>query len=779
VRYFLVLFFLFIFSISASAQYALFGRVSDANGIALPGATIYLHELKKGVVSDANGRYRFEQLRPGHYHLHTQYIGHESRTIDLEIRGKDLQYDIKLQSSSLELREIIVESDLLKLDEKGQSQSVEVVGAEQIRKNYGVTLMQSLERLPGINSINTGIGVSKPVIRGLSFNRVAVSDQGVKQEGQQWGLDHGLEIDPFGVGRVEIIKGPAALLYGSDAIGGVVQVKAAPFPMAGQLKGQLTQLYRSVNDQYGISGELAGHQGSVVWRIRGTLQDYADYRLPADSFSYNRFRLPLPDRRLKNTAGSEKHGSLTVGVQRPWGFSQLTASRFSQRIGYFAGALGQPQAYQLIPDGDYRNIDLPFQAIRHDKVIWNNNLKLGDHWLEVDLAYQQNKRGEHSYPHAHGRGAQLDSSNTLAHGMRLHTGTANARYHYRIDSTNRLIAGINLTAQQHQISGYEFLVPAYQNEQAGVFVIWQYKPQESWQWNAGLRYDMAQLRSPGYSEQLSDGSARVRAPLIDRSFGNFSGSAGLAWNPGSRWQYKFNIGSSYRIPTLPELSSNGVHHGSFRHEVGDPNLNPERAYQFDLGLNYRTASFELKFSPYFNYFSNYIYLRPSGQFSFLPDGGQLFRYEQGEVAHSGAEIATEIHLHEALHLALSGAYTRLTNLTTGVPLPFTPPLQGMVDVEYNFQPLSRYWLAPTLGMDVQLFAAQNRTDRNEWPTPGYGLLNVHGSIRLQAGRQSLDFRLLVNNLFDKAYFNHLSRYRLLNLPEAGRNVQIMLHLPLG
>jgi outer membrane receptor protein involved in Fe transport len=108
-----------------------------------------------------------------------------------------------------------------------------------------------------------------------------VSDQGVKQEGQQWGLDHGLEIDPFGVGRVEIIKGPAAVLYGSDAIGGVVQVKAAPFPMAGEIKGQLTQLYRSVNDQYGISGELAGHQGSVAWRIRGTLQDYADYRLPA------------------------------------------------------------------------------------------------------------------------------------------------------------------------------------------------------------------------------------------------------------------------------------------------------------------------------------------------------------------------------------------------------------------------------------------------------------------------------------------------------------------
>ena len=777
-RYFLLFALLLLLVSPTSAQFALYGRVNDALGKPLPGTTIYLHELKKGVVTDARGSYRFEKLRPGHYHLHTQYVGHEARTIDLEIRDINLELNIVLQSSSLELREIIVESDLLKLDEKGQSQSVEVVGADQIRKNYGVTLMQSLERLPGINSINTGIGISKPVIRGLSFNRVAVSDQGIKQEGQQWGLDHGLEMDPFGVGRVEIIKGPAALLYGSDAIGGVVQVKAAPFPIEGEVKGQLTQLYRSVNDQYGISGEVAGHQGMFVWRIRATLQDYADYRLPADSFSYNRFRLPLPNQRLKNTAGSEKHGSVTVGIQRPWGFSHLTASRFSQRIGYFAGALGAPQAYQLLPDGDYRNIDLPFQEVRHDKVIWNNNIRLGENWLEVDLAYQQNKRGEHSYPHAHGR-TQLDSSYTLAHGMRLHTATANLRYHYRIDSTNRVIFGVNLTGQQHQISGYEFLIPAYTNEQAGVFAIWQYKPSTEWQWNAGIRYDIARLQSSGYTEQLNDSTLRERAPVIDRNFGNLSASAGLAWNPGSRWQYKLNVGTSYRIPTLPELSSNGVHHGSFRHEVGDPNLDPERAYQFDLGLSYRTADYELKISPYFNYFSNYIYLRPSGLFSFLPDGGQLFRYEQGEVAHLGAEISTELHFHEALHFALSGAYTRLTNLSTGVPLPFTPPLQGMLDVEYGFKNISKQLLNPVLGADVQLFAAQNRTDRNEWATPGYSLINVHGGIRLQFGKQSLDFRLLVNNLFNKAYFNHLSRYRLLNLPEAGRNVQIILHLPLG
>ena len=162
---------------------------------------------------------------------------------------------------------------------------------------------------------------------------------------------------------------------------------------------------------------------------------------------------------------------------------------------------------------------------------------------------------------------------------------------------------------------------------------------------------------------------------------------------------KFNAGRSFRIPTIPELTSNGVHHGSFRHEQGDPSLNPEQGYQFDLGVIYRSSTVELKFSPYLNYFSNYIYLRPTGLFSFLPDGGQLMRYEQGEVLHNGAELSAELHLVERLHLAMQTSYTRFTNLTTGVPLPWIPPLQGLAELEYTFREpvswLSSPALAPT------------------------------------------------------------------------------------
>ncbi len=777
-RYLLLFLSLVSLPVGVWAQYSLSGSVRNEKGQTLTGATVYLHELRLGVVTDSQGKFVFTALKPGNYHLHLQHIGYTARTIDIQLRDQSLELPLVMKAATLELREVIIESDLLKLGEEEQSQSTEVVSSAQIRKFNGVTLMQSLERLPGINSINTGIGVSKPVIRGLSFNRVAVTDQGIKQEGQQWGLDHGLEIDQFAVGRVEIIKGPASLLYGSDAMGGVIQIKPAPFPMQGQMQADFTQLYRSVNHQFGSSLQLAGHQGDWVWRGRVTWQDYGDYFLPADSFTYNRFKLALPGRRLKNTGGEELHTSFTGGVQKRWGFSHLTFSRYHQRIGYFPGALGKPMAYQLADDTNRRDIDLPHQEINHYKVLSNSNVQLGAHWLEIDLGWQFNHRDERSYPHAHGR-VTIDSSQTLAHGLRLSTLSGQTRLHYRIDSLNRLVAGVSVQQQQHRIAGYEFLVPEYLVQQGGVFVVWQGRRSESFHWNAGVRYDRARLQSVRYVELLSDGSARERAPLLDRRFQNFSASAGISWLPHPLWQLKFNAGRSFRIPTIPELTSNGVHHGSFRHEQGDPSLNPEQGYQFDLGVIYRSSTVELKFSPYLNYFSNYIYLRPTGLFSFLPDGGQLMRYEQGEVLHQGAELSAELHLVERLHLAMQTSYTRFTNLTTGVPLPWIPPLQGLAELEYTFrEPVS--WLSsPALGTDIQLMAAQNRTDRNEAPTPGYALLHLYASTRVVVGKQRPELRLQVNNVFDRPYFNHLSRYRLLNLPDPGRNIQLVVHWPLG
>lgn len=760
---------------AAHGQFRLSGAVVNEAGEVIAGASVLLHELQRGRVTDEGGRFSFANLKQGDYHLHVHFLGFAALSLDVRLQ-QDEQLHIVLKASTLELQEILIENDLTKTNEQQQTQSTDIVSDDFIRKYAGLTLMQSLERLPGIQTINTGIGISKPVIRGLSFNRVAVTENGIKQEGQQWGIDHGLELDQFNVGRVEILKGPASLLYGSDAMAGVLQIKPALFPAEEKVAGSLSLIGRTVNDHLGSSASIQGHKkNGIVYRLRATAHQYGDYKLPADSFQYNRFIIPIPNGRLENTAGEELHLSGAIGLHKRWGYSHLNVSSFNQKIGFFPGAIGRPLGYRVLDDGNRRNIALPSQHIRHYKVSSNSSIILGRNWLELDLGFQRNDRAELSFPHAHGR-PQLDSSDNLAHGLKLDTWSYNARYHIKIDSSTSLILGSSGQYQQNRISGFEFLIPDYNALQLGTFAMlqWQYRPKLFT--SLGLRYDLGQLRGDAYTESVFiNGSMtdRQRARLIDRFFHNLSGAWGFSWTPTAALNLKAHLGSSFRLPTIPELGSNGVHHGSFRHEVGDSSLRPERGWQLDLGMNYRRARWEFRLNPYFNYFTNYIYLRPTGIFTFLPEGGQIFQYAQGSVVHTGTEMQFEYHLVENLHLALLGEYVWMKNLDTGVPLPWTSPGSLSWEMEYTFERSPRWLHKPYVGLDWRWMMAQRRVDRNEEPTPAYQLLNIQLGSDFRLGKRSLQLRLLANNLLNVRYLNHLSRYRLLNLPEPGRNVQIV------
>ena len=219
------------------------------------------------------------------------------------------------------------------------SQSVISVNRDYIRQNFSGSLMQTLEGIPGIKAMAIGSGQSKPVIRGLGFNRMVVTEDGIKHEGQQWGDDHGLEIDQFAIDRVEVVKGPAALLYGGDAIGGVVNlytnhVPSKPFEGAIQLFG------RSNNEQLGVSAKIGGRHGKFFYRANMTLIDYADYKVPTDSIQYYYYWIKLKDQRLRNTAGSERDGSLTLGYAGYNFHTDVRVSDSYSKSGFFANAHG-------------------------------------------------------------------------------------------------------------------------------------------------------------------------------------------------------------------------------------------------------------------------------------------------------------------------------------------------------------------------------------------------------------------------------------------------------
>ena len=679
------------------------------------------------------------------------------------------------------MREVVIESETDKREQKDNSQTLDVVNRKYIEKYSAGNFMNTLERLPGISAIRTGVGISKPVIRGMSFNRVLVVDNGIRQEGQQWGADHGLEIDEMNADRVEILKGPASLMYGSDAIGGVIQIRPAPMPSEGTWQGSAQSGYRSVNDLHSYSAMASLHHKGKMLRVRMSGQDFGDYKVPASSFRYNRYVLPIYDGHLKNTSGRDRNISVSGGIQRKWGSTQLYFSRFHQVAGFFPGAFGIPREYSIRTDGDRRDVQLPRQETEHLKLSSHTQILFRKNWLEIDAGYQLNHRQELSVPHLH-RGTPIPVGNT-ALDLRLHTQSLNTRYHWQMYSKFSMITGFNVQAQKNLKSGFEHLIPSYSSVQGGAFVFSQYKPNPHLVLNGGFRYDAGDIRIQRFAEPLYSVTGNIvdtleRNRSSHRVFANVAGSVGLAWNFAESWSIKWNISSDFRYPTVAELASNGVHHGTFRHVMGESYLSPERGYQGDLHIGFERSRFRFRVTPFFSYFTNYIYLSPSGQFSTLPEGGQVFRYQEAEARLWGGEIETELKLLRNLSYELSYEYVNAQNVATGVALPFTPPGCLSQELEWQWKSGKGILKQSFSSLTLMLYQNQYRTDRNELPTAGYGLIHFSQGWTFHFGRQEVRLLFQVQNLTNRTYLNHMSRYRLIEIPEPGRNFIFTAVFPL-
>ncbi|MBA3898852.1 MAG: TonB-dependent receptor [Bacteroidetes bacterium] len=779
-----MLFIAFVFFIPATLfaeqKFSVSGTVRSTEGPTLPNATIFVHELNIGTTTDSEGYFEFLKIKPGSYHVHVYYTGYETAVKTFKVEDKPERLEIFLKPTSLELKAFVLEESILNIDNDERSIAVDVIDKNFIEKNASSSFAKTLEKLPGINSINLGTGISKPVIRGMSFNRIVVAENGIKQEGQQWGADHGLEIDQYNIERVEIIKGPASLIYGSDAMGGVVNIRPPVFPVDGTFASSVNLFGATNNDLLGTSLMAAGNKKGKIFRFRLTHQNYGDYKVPAESFNYNGYILPIVNGRLKNTAGNENNFTTAIGLNKNWGYSTVTLSVFEQHAGLFAGAHGTPRAYQLQHDGDYRDIGLPSQKTRHVKVMSNTNVLFKKNWLAIDLGYQNNNREELSLPHSHGVARVVESN--LEHGLRLQTYTANIRYNIQNSERSSRTYGASGNFQEHKRDGFQFLLPDYTSGNMAAFVFQKYKAGEKLHLNAGIRYDQTFIHIYPYMEPVyeSSGSSHYvqKNSEQEKAFGNVSGGLGLSWLMNDALNFKANLGSSFRTPAPYELSANGIHHGAFRHEMGDSSLSSERGYQLDLGLHFHKKEFLASFTPFVNYFNDYIFLSPSGRFSPLPEAGQLYRFMQTDALLAGAEFKSDYHISQALHIGFAGEYVFSMDLLNHYPLPFTPPFSGELEIEYELDKIGNKLSKTFLNFSVKATSAQNFTGRNEPSTPGYFLMNINSGTAVKVKEYQFQVVFSVHNLANNPYFAHLSRYRVLNLPEPGRNFRISLFLPL-
>ncbi len=716
--------------------------------------------------------------------LEVSHVAYESIRISLDSISKPRNMQITLQDAVQLLQMVEVHHQNLLSTLLANSQPLHLVDKEFIEKNQRGTFTGALASLPGISTMNLGVGIAKPVIRGMSFNRILVNNRGIKQEGQQWGADHGLEIDPFDVSSVEVIKGPASLLYGSDGLGGVINIQPEKF--AKDLDDELNWVtsYQSNNHAFSNSLGWKGRKDHWIYSARLTHQDYGDYTVPASEFTYAGFNLPLYENRLKNTAGQELHYSVMVGRTHERTSSTLRFSAFNQEAGIFTGAIGIPRSYNLRHQNRHRDIDFPKQQNQHLMLVNNNSFTVGKNKLEIDLGVQWNSREELSFPGAHGIEASAVNSD-LALGLRLTTYTANVRYQVNWRQNHKVLFGGQFQYMENKRDGFEFLLPDFHSSQVGFFNyhVWELS---KWVFNAGLRYDRGKHAIQQHEQPLYDrstlqptGEFEERTPAFDRTFENFSGAAGLSYVLNPQNNFKLNVGNSFRFPSAIELASNGVHHGNFRHETGDSSIDIERGYQTDLTFLHSSKHLNLEFSAFYAFYHQYIYLSPTGQFSDLPSGGSLWQYRQDDALFNGLELMAEYQLPFYLKAAVTAEWVQNINLNTDLPLPLTPAASVLTNLEYEgFARHHSKINHAYIFIGAENIFRQDRVDRNERTTPGSFILNAGMGFSVLIGNRDLRFRMHLNNVLNTSYFNHISRYRLINLPEQGRNLSVSVKVPI-
>lgn len=683
------------------------------------------------------------------------------------------------------LDEVVISESYRTRQEKLTALPVEVVRKDFLSRHFSGNLVQTLEQIPGIHSMDIGAGFSKPVIRGLGFNRIAVSENGIKQEGQQWGSDHGLEIDAFNIDEVRVRKGPSSLLFGSDAMGGVIEVLPPAVPILSGLSGEVVLLGKTVNANLGGSIMLGWKRGAWFVKGRYSEQRYGDYRVPTDTVVYLTQQIPVYGRRLKNTAGVERNASLftaySVGAYR----MNLALSNAYQKMGFFPGAHGVPDLARVQDDGNSRNIDLPFSLVNHLKITTHQEYLTERLILSGDFGWQYNHREEWSAFHTHYDTQPLperDPDKELE--FRLHTFSSSLRMRLLPSSTWEHTAGLDAQAQRNAIGGYTFLLPEYRRLTAGAYWLTTVRPSNRLMVSGGVRYDLGRVCVEASSDPylaeylrrrgLSDDRVRAyewRSVGADRTFGDYSLSAGIVWNPTPQHLVKLNLGRSFRLPGANELAANGVHHGTFRHEQGDPALRSERGWQVDASYSFRRRGVELTLSPFLSLFENYIYLKPTGEWSVLPHAGQIYRYTGARVVFAGGEIALDLALPAHFSYRLTGEYVYTRNRDERTALSFSPPasMRHALSWERGHVRLYGEW---------QAIAAQRRIARNEEVTPGAGLLHAGASLSLHALGTQLEVALDARNILDRKYYNHLSFYRKVEIPEPGRNFQLSIKIPI-
>lgn len=785
-----------VYGTSLEATFTLSGHVTDTSGAPLHGALVMVYPGDYIRVTNAAGHFHMNGIRAGKYMVKVTYTGFAAWVDTIHVI-QDQHLQVVLRPGFSTLSEVVVTANHHDLLRREQSLSVEAVDRDFIRNHAGTTLMHALRRIPGVQSSDIGSGQSRPIIRGLGLNRVVVVEHGIRHEGQQWGTDHGLELDRFAAGSVEVIRGPASVLYGSDALAGVMVIQDLRIPMENTW-GVVTDITAASNNLLaGGSLQFYGRAKRLYTTFRVTGLGYGDLRVPSDVIPIYGYLAPLKEGRLRNTAGRERNLHLSMGYEGSKIRTRLYVSQITGRAGFLANAHGlEPRSVDTaLHDKNNRDVLMPGHAVVHRKVILRSSASHKQWFMTLDLGYQHNHRSEFSEYNQHGympptlpeiQGMPDTLDRSFSRGYWSGVGRATRSFGTR----GAVTFGVQADHDENKISGRSFLIPAYAASGLAMFAYHRYQPFPGHILHAGIRLDAKRLLTEPYLDwyatpvvSASDTLMQhlTRASALNRHFVNTTWSVGYNRNL-TRMAFKVNLAQGFRNPMPHELAANGINYHQFSFEVGDSTLTPEISYQADAGVSFASGNVAFEITPFASYAPNYIYLNPTSAFDHLYGAGhQIHRYTQSEVLRSGAELHMHYDLTRNIRLGAIAEYSRSVQLSgakKGFTLPFAPPFSSLINLKISGKSSTRV-SSPWISADVMMVAAQHRIVPPEEPTPGYLLWNLTAGARIHVARQHAELVLAVHNILNTKYMEHVSYYRMLNVPGPGRNVSLQLSIPLS
>ncbi len=728
----LLIFILFASQSLIIAQNILSGKITDSfSGDLITGVNVIIPELNKGIISNVKGEYKITDIPKGKFTIRFSFIGYKSEVRIINFTKNNEILDISMEKSDFKTVAIVISGGKISTQHENAIK-IDVLSAREFNNKGSFNLSEAISQVAGVDIISKGAGIGKPVIRGLSMNEILVLNNGVRYENQQWSADHPLSINEFGIEKIEIIKGPSSLLYGSDAIGGVINIIKESPALPGEINGKYNANYFSSTKGFSNNFSIKGAEKKINWGIWTGLKNHADYTDGENNY-------------IPNSRFNEKSVKANFGINKRHYIFNLFYEYNNENLG-----LVVPPIYNIERG---REPILWFQDLTNNVISIKNKIFINNSRLEINASYQNNLR-------------KLSEKNI---SLNLNTANYSIRYTLPIKNNFDIISGVQGMNKKNINDGINHIIPNAEISNYAVFTLLQYKINKNINTQAGLRYDIHSLKT---DEDGLLGSMQYKE-AVNSENENISYSGGITYNINDKYFFRANVAAGFRAPNLSELTANGQH--GIRYEVGNNLLKSEKNIEEDLSLHVHYKYFTFDIAIFNNQISSYIFLSPTNDT--ITGGYYIYEYLQSNAKLYGGEAGIHIHPHPFDWLHIRATYSNVTGIQENDNyLPYIPANKIKTEIRVEIKKI-KFLEKINFSFSSNSALTQNTPSLFETNTPAYTIYNASVNFNKKLKIIDLQFGINVTNITNKVYSSHLSLLKDIGFNNAGRNINIYLCIP--